>query len=232
MAEYDGLAQSYREAKKAPFRAQMEMPTFRQVAGSVENLTVLDLACGEGHYTRVLAQMGAARVVGCDISEDMIQTARKTEEENPLGITYHCCSAEDLGEVGPFDLVTAAYLLNCAPTLDSLRGMWRSIATSLSNGGRFGGIYGTLDRALNADLSPYGIRTYHTAPLEDGEAYRFDLWNGSGWLELVNYAWRLETVERLAHEAGMRDLTWCDAVCIDGAQAPSSPILVGITAEC
>jgi toxoflavin synthase len=41
--------------------------------------SVLDLACGEGFYTRLLRQTGAGRVVGVDLSAGMIALARQEE---------------------------------------------------------------------------------------------------------------------------------------------------------
>jgi ubiquinone/menaquinone biosynthesis C-methylase UbiE len=46
--------------------------------GDVRGLTICDLACGEGHLTRRLAQE-AYRVVGVDISESLINIARQKE---------------------------------------------------------------------------------------------------------------------------------------------------------
>jgi ubiquinone/menaquinone biosynthesis C-methylase UbiE len=40
---------------------------------------VLDLACGEGFYTRRIKQRDAARVVGVDVSQPMIELARAEE---------------------------------------------------------------------------------------------------------------------------------------------------------
>ena len=47
---------------------------------------MVDLACGEGHYTRMLPSLGASKVVGLDRSEGMIALARAQESEHPLGI--------------------------------------------------------------------------------------------------------------------------------------------------
>ena len=48
--------------------------------GSVAGLGVLDLACGEGFYTRQIARDGATRVVGVDISPEMIALAEELEK--------------------------------------------------------------------------------------------------------------------------------------------------------
>lgn len=53
----------------------------------VNGLRVLDLACGQGRVTRALARRGA-RVVGLDISRELLDKARAVEAEAPLGIMY------------------------------------------------------------------------------------------------------------------------------------------------
>jgi 2-polyprenyl-3-methyl-5-hydroxy-6-metoxy-1,4-benzoquinol methylase len=47
----------------------------------------LDVACGQGRVSRELARRGAS-VVGVDISAALLDRARTTETQKPLGITY------------------------------------------------------------------------------------------------------------------------------------------------
>ena len=73
--------------------------------GDIRGLEVLDLACGEGYFSRLMAAAGA-NVTGVDISEKMIEAARSIEEASPLGIEYHVMDASALElESGRFDLV-------------------------------------------------------------------------------------------------------------------------------
>ena len=61
-------------------------------------LVGLDIGCGEGHNTRLLARRGA-RVMAIDISERFVAHARQAEADDPKGIDYRVASAIDL----PFD---------------------------------------------------------------------------------------------------------------------------------
>ena len=74
----------------------------------------MDLGCGEGIYARKFKQKGAGRVVAADISEGMLTLAKEQEAKEPLGIEYILSDMQELGQVGSFDLVTAAYSLNHA----------------------------------------------------------------------------------------------------------------------
>ena len=76
--------------------------------GEVKGKKILDLGCGEGYNTRLLAGMGVD-VVGVDFSEEMIKLAITEEENQQQGIEYHVADACELHmfEDGSFDIVTA-----------------------------------------------------------------------------------------------------------------------------
>ena len=67
-AEYDRIAELYQRARPRPWRTHIECYTLLRLVGDVAGKAVIDLACGEGHYTRILRQLGAARIVGVDLS--------------------------------------------------------------------------------------------------------------------------------------------------------------------
>ena len=77
------------------FRMRINNPAMFGLIGSVAGLRVLDLGCGEGYNTRLLAE-SAATVTGVDISVEMVRLAREEEARRPLGITYHTASFSDM----------------------------------------------------------------------------------------------------------------------------------------
>ena len=54
---------------------------------NLDGARVLDLACGWGPLTRVLAERGAA-VTGVELSEPLLEQARAIETERAYGIRY------------------------------------------------------------------------------------------------------------------------------------------------
>lgn len=74
------------------YRDFLNTPAFFALLPDVTGLTGLDIGCGEGHNTRLLARRGA-RISAIDIAEDFIAHARQAEAEEPLGIDYHVASA-------------------------------------------------------------------------------------------------------------------------------------------
>ena len=109
-AYYDNIATQYKKSKTLPFRQHVEWYSYKRMLGDVEGKSILDLACGEGFYTRRIKNRRATHVVGVDISEKMIKLARKREDRDQLGIQYIVCDVMDLGKIGSFVLVVASYL--------------------------------------------------------------------------------------------------------------------------
>lgn len=136
--QYDQIAPVYDDvSNRLTFRPYVEIPSFFSVLGSVVGKSVIDLACGDGLYSRALANAGAARVVAMDISPDMLERARVKKAEVPVPIEYRLGDVADLKGLERFDVVTAAYLLHYAKDRAHLEGMTRAIAASLAPGGRF-----------------------------------------------------------------------------------------------
>ena len=77
------------------YRDHLNTPAFFAMLPDVEGLAGLDIGCGEGYNTRLLAERGA-RVTAVDISEVFITHAKQHERETPLGIDYQIASAVDL----------------------------------------------------------------------------------------------------------------------------------------
>ena len=70
--QYDSIAREYQRTKESPLRRHVEAYSFFHMVGDVTGLRVLDLACGDGFYTRLLKKAGATVVMGVDISTEMI----------------------------------------------------------------------------------------------------------------------------------------------------------------
>src|SRR5690349_20680264 len=73
-------------------RGEITMPAFLALLPEVAGLSGLDLGCGEGHSTRLLARRGA-RMTAVDIAPTFIRLAREAQEREPLGIDYRVASA-------------------------------------------------------------------------------------------------------------------------------------------
>lgn len=77
------------------FRDHVNTPAFLDMLPEVEGMSGLDIGCGEGHNTRLLARLGA-RMTALDISKSFITYASNAEKENSDGIDYLLASAVEL----------------------------------------------------------------------------------------------------------------------------------------
>src|SRR5258705_8061879 len=97
------------------YRDYLNAPAFFNILPDVNGLYGLDIGCGEGHNTRLLARKGAM-VEAIDISEIFIQKAKETEAEDPQHISYQVASAVDLPfEDNRFDFATSFMCLMDIP---------------------------------------------------------------------------------------------------------------------
>lgn len=70
-------------------------PTFLRMLPDVNGLSGLDIGCGEGHNTRLVARRGA-RMTGLDAAGTFIRHASEAERAEPLGIRYEQASATSI----------------------------------------------------------------------------------------------------------------------------------------
>lgn len=231
--DYNAIAKEYQASKLLPWRNYVESYTFFELAGDLTNLKVLDLACGEGFYTRQVKYRGAAQVIGVDISDGMIQLAREAEATSPLGLTYHCQDVLSLDLDKKFDLVCASYLLNYARTADELQQMSRVIANHLKPGGRFITVNSNPDyRGSVASMFLYGF-TRENESYEEGAAiiYRFYQSDGSH-IAVTNYHLEKATHEMALQSAGFSHIGWHPvAVSPEGVASHGTDYWSGILRE-
>jgi ubiquinone/menaquinone biosynthesis C-methylase UbiE len=100
------------------YRDHLNTPAFFGMLPDVNGLAGLDIGCGEGHNTRLLAQRGA-RITAIDIAEVFITYAKEVERKTPLGIGYRVASAVDVPFAdATFDFVAAFMSLMDIPETD------------------------------------------------------------------------------------------------------------------
>ncbi len=114
----------------------------------VRDRSVLDVGCGGGVLAEALARLGA-RVMGIDLSQDLLGIARVHAREQGLPINYRYVSAEQMAEEQPgtFDIVTCMEVLEHVPRPEELVG---ACARLLRKGGH--AFFATIDRNLEALL--------------------------------------------------------------------------------
>lgn len=208
--DYDPIAEQYQRSKQQPWRVHVEAFTLMALIGDPAGKRVLDLACGEGFYTRRLRQLGAASIVGVDLSEGMIELAQKQEAKQRLGIDYRVGDARRLTLRDQFDLVVSAYLLNYAPDRRELQAMCSGIARCLKPGGRFLTVNSSpaLDFSTAPSYRKYGFETHVNGEWREGTPITWTFHLEDGPFSIENYFLDVACHEEAFRSAGFQEIHW------------------------
>jgi ubiquinone/menaquinone biosynthesis C-methylase UbiE len=168
---------------------RIEEEAIFQLAGDVSGKCLLDLGCGDGTYSIAAFQRGA-RVTGIDISEAMLDSARRRAAACRASIEWRQASAESLPyDSGTFDIVLAVTIL-CF-IRDPLQAV-KEVSRVLRPGGRF--VIGELGRYSTWALSRR-VR---------------------GWLRSSRWRdahfWTVDELQQLLQQAGFRIGAACGCV--------------------
>ncbi len=145
------------------FQSVLIAPTVERMLDIQPGESVLDIACGNGIFSRRLAELGAS-VVASDFSPKLIELARQRTTEHTDRIQYHVVDATDeaqllaLGADGKhFD---AAVCNNALMDMPAIEPLFRALAKLLKPDGRFvfsimHPCFNGLAMAMQADLPDY-----------------------------------------------------------------------------
>lgn len=218
--QFEDLAYLYERSFDVwPYRRDVEQYSVLHALGDVTGLAALDLGCGSGSYTRLLAEHGARPVLGVDGAAGMIEHARRREADDPSGAAFVRQDASEPID-GRYDVVLAVHLLPYAETFEALAGMCATARSALAGtGGRF----------VTVTINPGFARKpgYYTrygfdliAPsdeLADGDPVRLRSEFLGGVIDVTPHFWSRASQDRALLAAGFRDVTWWDPVCSPAA---------------
>ncbi|OCL08251.1 S-adenosyl-L-methionine-dependent methyltransferase [Glonium stellatum] len=152
---------------------QLERPLAIAALGDVIGKRTLDLACGTGRYFRLLIELGAASVVGVDISPVVVEGAQEAlKGDSRFEFRVADCSKPLqvwIEEDGTFDVIFAGYFLNYASREEDLLGVWHNIYANLKPGGRFVSITTNIMMDMeNGIIDFYGFEVRNIGKVKDG----------------------------------------------------------------
>jgi SAM-dependent methyltransferase len=168
---------------------------------SLADKRVLDLGCGLGYFAREARERGARQVVGVDLSERMLDEARRRTTDP--GIVYVRDSLEAFSaEPAAFDLVVSSLALHY---IADYAGLVRRIATWLAPGGRLAfsvehPIF-TADGTSDWYKGPDGAALHWPVDRYRDEGERRTRWFVDG---VVKYHRTVETYVNALLDAGLR----------------------------
>eukprot|EP00026_Physarum_polycephalum_P016798 Phypoly_transcript_17799.p1 GENE.Phypoly_transcript_17799~~Phypoly_transcript_17799.p1 ORF type:complete len:235 (+),score=30.46 Phypoly_transcript_17799:84-788(+) len=203
MAQYDSIAKPWEVATNSFWWTKISVPNHQALFDEIKGKKALDLACGEGLHARYLLEKGASKVVGVDISEAQIQLARSKDPNK--SIEWICKDVMNLGKIGEFDIISAAYLLNYAKDKNELLEMCKNIKLNLSNSGKF--YCSTVQPPKNKEIYPKHNLTL-TFEDFDGTPVTVDATFGDVKLQLKYFYHSHKTYEWAFKTAGFSHFEW------------------------
>lgn len=213
--QYNTIAREYSKFQdERANRVYLYDPSFLAVAGDLEGKTILDLGCGDGRMSRLARLKDAKKVVGIDVSAEMIKLAQKKEAENPLRINYQVGRVGEIGKIGEFDQVWGTFLLHYAETKQELEAMARDVADNLKQGGKFV----AFNQNPLCPFSPlsnkkYGSTIFPDGPLFEGQRIGVTIWDREKQgPTFYNRHWTIETYNQALKKAGLTDIKWIHPV--------------------
>ena len=191
--QYDGVADAYDLADRTPVKLVVMGPSVLGALRSelrrstLAGTTGVDLACGTGFLTRLLAADGA-RVIGIDISPQMIERARANRHERieyRVGDVYQLDAAQLRASTAEgFDFVVAGFLFNYATRPEQIETLTRQALALLRPGGVVVALLPNPDLPIIAEDTPatlrYGLSAAMDLPVRDGAPRRVTYWRPDG----------------------------------------------------
>ena len=110
-----------------------EIPALLSLLPDLSGKSLLDLGCGYGEHCKMFINMGAANVVGVDISEKMLEVAHRANSDPK--ITYLNIPIEDIDKLdGQFDVVISSLAIHY---VDSFAEVVKKIYDKMNTDGVF-----------------------------------------------------------------------------------------------
>lgn len=113
------------------YQAKVIMPNILRILDLKPRMTILDVACGQGYFSRAFAENGAI-VIGCDVSNELIEMAKKHLLKK---IEYHTASADDLSFVKDAS-IDAVVIILAIQNIENMAGTFAECARVIRSNGR------------------------------------------------------------------------------------------------
>jgi ubiquinone/menaquinone biosynthesis C-methylase UbiE len=122
----------YDDLLKAPgtYQRELILPNLIRLLELSKDDTVLDLACGQGFFSRAFAEK-VSRVIGVDMAPELIQLAKNKSLKN---LTYTVSPADDLKFI-PDNSVNKAVIVLAIQNIENVAGVFTECARVLRKNG-------------------------------------------------------------------------------------------------
>lgn len=193
----------YKEMRDSKINANelIEIPIIKSMLPNLKGKKILDLGCGEGEMARYFIESGAKKVVGIDVSQNMINEAQKKQSKN---LEFKLLPMEEISSIDEkFDIVFSSLAFHY---VEDYYKLMKDISKKLKKNGYL--IFSQEHPLVTAtikikDLPKYiekdGKRYYYLSDYNDVGKRLID-WNIEG---VVKYHRNFETIFNALRESGL-----------------------------
>jgi ubiquinone/menaquinone biosynthesis C-methylase UbiE len=117
------------------YHTKVILPALMRIVGDIKGKDVLDLACGQGFFSRALLEKGA-KVTGIDIGKELIASAESVQKGQMNKVHYFVTGADDLFMLKDksMDIIVCVLALQ---NIENIAGTMSEVARVLRKGGKF-----------------------------------------------------------------------------------------------
>ncbi len=121
----------YLEEGEDTYQRKVILPNVLRILAPKKGMRVLDIACGQGFFSRAFSEAGA-EVTGIDISKELIAEAKRL---SPPTIPFHTAPADALtfAKENSYD---AATIILAIQNIENMQGVFTESSRVLTKGGR------------------------------------------------------------------------------------------------
>jgi toxoflavin synthase len=205
MTDFDLVTNYTSYIKDDPFRRGLHFPAVEEVLGDPNKKRILEIGCGDGLFSQLLAEQGAS-IVGYDRAAQRVAEAQARAGAPGLDVTFVVATPYTFVHDGTFDAAISVMVLQYATSPEELAAFFRSASRHLGPGGRFIAI------VINPLFSAFGqnlvIRRLHRLEGNNIRAEFLDRASGRVEMILEQHQFMSEEFEQAAISGGMKPVAW------------------------
>lgn len=202
--EYNKIGEKYAEMIKTDaLKIYLQYPGLIRLLGNVKGKKVLDIGCGNGFFSSMVAEKGA-EVVGFDVSKKQIELAIENEKKMKLGMNFFCSDQFKFSYKDKFDLAFSNMVIFYAADFKELVQFFRCAFNSLKDKGKF------ISVIVNPDYKRFDELRYDRKIVRSGSKAKSEFYiNGKFDVSSDFYSlFSKKEYEKAASEAGFSSVGW------------------------
>ncbi len=168
--EYNIIAGKYTELiKKDGLKHYLQYPGLLKILGNVRHKSVLDIGCGNGFFSSMVAKQGA-KIVGFDASKKQIELAKENEKNLKLGMEFFCSDQSKFQYSTKFDIAFSNMVIFYAEDIKQLTQFFKCAFGLLKDGKKF------ISAIINPEYLRFGELHYDRKIVKKGKKARTEFY--------------------------------------------------------